>query len=627
MNNGYTTAPFKIFRGVRQGDPLSPYLFIISLEILAINIRLNKDIHGIMVGNEEIKLEIFADDMTAFLRDHASLDTLLNMVDSFSFQSGLKINFEKTEILFLGNDQESTMETVISLARNRNITAKKAIKILGVHFTYDQILWRKLNFDETLKTIKERLNCWNWRNLTVLGRIQMIKSFVIPVFMYRAGLVCSHKEIVKGVNKIIFNFIWKGKDKVKRSALISDVENGGLRAPHLESIIKAQRIMCCKKLANSQQSSWKIILLHYLRRIGGRLLLSCNFNVKNLPVTLPKFYVECLQTFSDHSVSVREQVLNLSNSSRSSTVIWNNRHILIDGKSVFYQSLFDKGIVTLENLVTDTNALLVRQDPNGLPFTPLEWFHLIQIFEALPTQWRKSLTSCGPKSGETFLWYHQIKLFLKNQAVQIESVVSKNVYSEIRAGYETRPTAQARFEEQFPDICLDWHDIYKLPFNVLIDTKSREFQYRILNRYLTTNSFLHKIGLANSPLCTFCKQESESLEHLLIICSCTKSFWSDFVTWSNQLNISLRDLSDSDILFGFWQRKEDYLFINHMLVLAKQHIYECRNKCTYPSFTIFLNKVVYVHQLEKKLVNSINGVADRESKWEKFQLFCRGSEN
>ena len=75
--------------------------------------------------------------------------------------------------------------------------------------------------------------------------------------MYRAGLVCSQKEIVKEVNKIIFNFNWEGKDKVKRSALISDVEHGGLRAPLLESIIKAQRIMCCKKFANSQQSSWK----------------------------------------------------------------------------------------------------------------------------------------------------------------------------------------------------------------------------------------------------------------------------------------------------------------------------------------------------------------------------------
>ena len=148
---------------------------------------------------------------------------------------------------------------------------------------------------------------------------------------------------------------------------------------------------------------------------GGRLLLSCNFNVKNLPVTLPKFYAECLQTFSEHSVSVREQVLNLSNSSRSSTVIWNNRHILIDGKSVFYQSLFDKGIVTLENLVTDTNVLLVRQDPNELPFTLLEWFHLIQIFEALPTQWRKSLTSCDPKVVKLFCGIIKLNSILKTR--------------------------------------------------------------------------------------------------------------------------------------------------------------------------------------------------------------------
>ena len=62
----------------------------------------------------------------------------------------------------------------------------------------------------------------------MFGRLQIIKSFVVPVFMYRAGLVFIHKDIVKEANKIIFNFIWKGKDKLKRSALISDVENGGL---------------------------------------------------------------------------------------------------------------------------------------------------------------------------------------------------------------------------------------------------------------------------------------------------------------------------------------------------------------------------------------------------------------
>ena len=66
LNNGFSTAPFDVQRGVRQGDPLSSYLFIIVLEIMTISIRSNKNVLGIMVDGEEIKLELFADDLTAF---------------------------------------------------------------------------------------------------------------------------------------------------------------------------------------------------------------------------------------------------------------------------------------------------------------------------------------------------------------------------------------------------------------------------------------------------------------------------------------------------------------------------------------------------------------------------------
>ena len=60
-------------------------------------------------------------------------------------------------------------------------------------------------------------------------------------------MIVSDQEFVKEVDKIIFEFIWKGKDKVKRSILVSDIEDGGLKAPHLKSIIETQRILCCKK--------------------------------------------------------------------------------------------------------------------------------------------------------------------------------------------------------------------------------------------------------------------------------------------------------------------------------------------------------------------------------------------
>ena len=67
--------------------------------------------------------------------------------------------------------------------------------------------------------------------------------FIVPIFLHHASLICLNKEIIGTVNKIIFDFIWKRKDKVIRLALIEDYKDDGLKAPHLESVIKNQRIV------------------------------------------------------------------------------------------------------------------------------------------------------------------------------------------------------------------------------------------------------------------------------------------------------------------------------------------------------------------------------------------------
>ena len=79
INNGFSTPTFNVKRGVRQGDPLSPSLFIIVLEFLALSIRNNDQIKGIAVDVSEIKLVIFADDMTSFVRDKLSHRTPLSI--------------------------------------------------------------------------------------------------------------------------------------------------------------------------------------------------------------------------------------------------------------------------------------------------------------------------------------------------------------------------------------------------------------------------------------------------------------------------------------------------------------------------------------------------------------------
>ena len=102
-NNGYTTGYFQIERGTRQGDPLAPYLFIIVIEVLVIMVKQNYKIKGIIINKTEFKQCLFADDATFFIHDLVSLNELKNTISTFSNYSSLEVNYEKSEIAFIGS--------------------------------------------------------------------------------------------------------------------------------------------------------------------------------------------------------------------------------------------------------------------------------------------------------------------------------------------------------------------------------------------------------------------------------------------------------------------------------------------------------------------------------------------
>ena len=83
---------------------------------------------------------------------------MFGTVECFTLYSGLKINYDKTEVMLLGK-QKLNPATLLTCS-GKDITIKKAIKILGVYFTYHQFLWKKLDFGETLKSISEKLRFW-----------------------------------------------------------------------------------------------------------------------------------------------------------------------------------------------------------------------------------------------------------------------------------------------------------------------------------------------------------------------------------------------------------------------------------------------------------------------------------
>ena len=114
QNNGWSSDFFQLGRGVRQGCPLSPYLFILCVEILASAIRNNDGIKGICISDSECKLSQYADDTTLILDgSDNSVNTSLKLLDSFAELSGLNVNYEKTEALWIGSFrlQTRTIET------------------------------------------------------------------------------------------------------------------------------------------------------------------------------------------------------------------------------------------------------------------------------------------------------------------------------------------------------------------------------------------------------------------------------------------------------------------------------------------------------------------------------------
>ena len=94
-NSGISSAYFKIERGVRQGDPLSPYLLILGIELLASAIRENEQINGISILDKIVKIVLYADDITTAVSDKKSAKIALKIIRNFKIISGLELNTEK----------------------------------------------------------------------------------------------------------------------------------------------------------------------------------------------------------------------------------------------------------------------------------------------------------------------------------------------------------------------------------------------------------------------------------------------------------------------------------------------------------------------------------------------------
>ena len=361
MNNGWMSECFKIERGVRQGCPLSPYLFVLSVEVLASAIRSDQHIKGISVNQKEIKLSQYADDTTLILDGSKdALETSLDVIGKFSKISGLRLNNKKTEALWIGSKARS--QDIMFPEKGFRWQHLK-IKTLGVWLSIEPELTVKLNFNEKKEKVRNLLRNWQYRRLSLLGKIAILKSLIASQLVHVLSPLPTNHQAIKELNGAFYHFLWDGKpDKIKRNIMINDYSNGGLKMIDLFSFNKSLKTIWIKKyLDKTNLGKWKLFFERELGRYGGEAVFLGNLNktdIKHHFSSTNIFINEILMIWSE--VNYTDNISSLQH--YQSQPLWNNSLIRIDSKPIYFREWLANGISTIRSLMKDANKPLSYEE-------------------------------------------------------------------------------------------------------------------------------------------------------------------------------------------------------------------------------------------------------------------------
>lgn len=289
LNKGRTSAYFSVERGVRQGDPLSPYLFVLAMEVITSCLLNNKSIHGVTVGENEFKVVHYADDTTVILKDETSLHHLLEQMKYFENISGLKINNSKTKAIWLGNNTNPPFKLPFGIK-----WAQEPIKVLGIYLGQNLAECNNKIFDEKIKLMRKIIYAWNHRKLSLTGKILVLKSLVISQINYLANILPFPNEVIKEIDQIIYEYLWNGKThKVKKSIIIQDYKLGGQKMIDIETMVMVQKLKWVKLYLNNHKCLWTPLMDSLINVKSLAVLLRSNFDMSGM-FTKSSFYHEIL---------------------------------------------------------------------------------------------------------------------------------------------------------------------------------------------------------------------------------------------------------------------------------------------------------------------------------------------
>lgn len=574
LTNG-TSPRFDLSRGLRQGCPASPYLFLIVAQLLAEHIK-SGPVKGISLVNRNLVITQLADDTTLFLQDDTQVPIALEAIKIFSKASGLYLNINKCELMAIKECSKSTLH---------GIPIKNEVTYLGIKITKDQHKRTLSNFKPILLKAQKRFNFWLLRDLSLRGRVLLAKAEGLSRLTYAALALHIDNKLLKEIDNIIFNFLWKNRTHyLKKTVVMNSYENGGLNVLDFCTLNNMFKLNWLKQFFMNPSSIWNVIPQHHISQMGGLgFFLVCNYNIDKIPVKLSAFH---RQTFLAWSLIFKH------NFSPHKYYLWNNKDILYKHKSLFLKYWFENNIIWVDQLFNREGILFSYKDflaEYGIPVTPGDY---AKVFGAIPPG------VCMLFKAQPRINPSQMSL-LNPLCMSVGKICfsktpgnNRHIRALLQKDVTSRPYV-ITFWSNFVDN-IAWKKVWLLPNRYLITNKVKEVSFKMIHRIYPVKVYIEKRFKKDIDVnCSFCGSCPETLLHLFWECPIVKEFWCNLCLFIVS-NIDTKFLLYwENVLFGLAANEGNVnaiFLINLLIIMAKFYIHKSKFLKKMPCIIAFHNE-------------------------------------
>ena len=605
-NAGNLLKLIELGRGARQGDPIASILFVLSIEILLIAIRNNQKIEPYVLERPVIgqaiktKVGAYADDVTIIMpRSEKSIKEVVSTLDKFETLAGLRVNKDKTQMLRIGKG--ATSDKI--LCKDLGLKWVTRLKVLGVNLSAAPHEMME-NLDEKISEIESLLNNFTYRNITVYGRIRVVKAIALSKVTHLIQIIPNPPptQILK-LQRIINKFIWTGpgqkKVVIKKEAAELPPSRGGLAIPNIEHFWNGLKLAWLNRLFTSHDdTTWKKLAMYKL----STALRITNLNTTKLleqgPDAIRKAATQISNPFWK---AVLLQVPHLertfytckSKDLIGERIVWDNLDFLHEGLP-FSRRANSSELTSTFNCIRDfiskeTNVLMEPHEAAlSLKVRNLEvWNRVVSSVTQYLTENNITWYSIGsPETGPHHWGWSRLAL---------ENSKSKKFYELLM----TRPPGEPRNpnEQKWRDSGLTTYNsdrfnkIYRNLSRLKCNLRVKYEELRIiwgrqeLNKY---KSVYANQGPTNNTQCSYCAQDTETELHLYTECVHGKYFMEEARKWFlTTFGVAPSLVLIGPRLFGLENEPPDDLF-NIFYRSARYCIYSGRKRSTTPRIQVFI---------------------------------------